>query len=146
MSRRSENSGLVYSSEHGRMCPHCGLPQKRCVCRKNPRGGDQDVSQGDGIVRVRREKKGRKGKTVTTLTGIPLSPAELKDLIYPLAIDSLTDGDYYIIDIDVKFGTLNRDRATSAIFILFAKLCSHAFYSIKATITGQYFPWSCKKV
>ena len=73
----------VYSSEHGRMCPHCGLPIKRCQCRKNPRGAggrDGATPEGDGIVRVRREKKGRKGKTVTTLTGVPLAPDELKEL------------------------------------------------------------------
>jgi translation initiation factor 1 len=29
---------------------------------------------------VRREKKGRGGKTVTTVTGVPLPPNELKDL------------------------------------------------------------------
>jgi translation initiation factor 1 len=80
MSRRNDNSGLVYSSEHGRMCPHCGLPSTKCVCRKNPRGGAAEVPEGDGIVRVRREKNGRKGKTVTTLTGIQLPPDELKDL------------------------------------------------------------------
>jgi len=79
------SGGTVYSSEHGRMCPHCGLPIKRCACRKNPRGaggrdGTSGADAGDGIVRVRREKKGRKGKTVTTLSGIPLPPDELKDL------------------------------------------------------------------
>jgi translation initiation factor 1 len=31
-------------------------------------------------VRVRREKKGRGGKTVTTATGIPLPAAELREL------------------------------------------------------------------
>lgn len=69
------------------MCAHCGLPTRRCVCRKNPRkqeptvpGGSRDVDKGDGIVRVRREKKGRKGKTVTTLSGIPLPEADLKAL------------------------------------------------------------------
>lgn len=61
------------------MCPHCGLPSNRCVCRSNPRK-QAEVFEGDGIVRVRREKKGRKGKTVTTLTGIQLSEPELKDL------------------------------------------------------------------
>jgi translation initiation factor 1 len=70
----------VYSSEHGRLCPHCGLPVKRCVCRKNPRGQQAEVEQGDGVVRVRREKKGRKGKTVTTLSGIQLEAGELKQL------------------------------------------------------------------
>ncbi len=61
------------------MCPHCRLPSKRCVCRKNPRASDPTAA-GDGIVRVRREKKGRKGKTVTTLSGIALPETELKDL------------------------------------------------------------------
>lgn len=79
MSRRREG-GTVYSSEHGRMCPHCGLPTARCVCRANPRGTKEPEPAGDGVVRVRREKKGRGGKTVTTATGIPLPAAELKDL------------------------------------------------------------------
>ena len=77
MARR--DSTTVYSTEHGRMCPHCGLPAKRCVCRANPRG-DTSVPAGDGVVRVRREKKGRGGKTVTTAVGVPLPPAELAAL------------------------------------------------------------------
>ena len=48
----------MYSSEHGRVCPHCGLPARRCVCRANPRG--DRASQGDGVVRIRREVKGRR--------------------------------------------------------------------------------------
>ncbi len=35
---------------------------------------------GDGNVKIRREIKGRGGKTVTTVSGIPLNAAELKDL------------------------------------------------------------------
>jgi translation initiation factor 1 len=50
------------------------------VCRKNPRGSSRDQPTGDGIVRVQREKKGRKGKTVTTVTGIPLPTDELRAL------------------------------------------------------------------
>jgi translation initiation factor 1 len=80
MTPRNDGSDLVYSSEHGRVCQHCGLPGKRCVCRKNPRKSDAPADFGDGIVRVRRETKGRKGKTVTTLTGIALPEAELKAL------------------------------------------------------------------
>ena len=34
----------------------------------------------DGIVRVRRESKGRGGKTVTVITGIPLDDEKLKSL------------------------------------------------------------------
>jgi translation initiation factor 1 len=79
MSDRRSGTGLVYSSEHGRMCPHCGLPSKRCVCRKNPRAA-APAADGDGIARVRREKKGRKGKTVTTISGLPLCEEDLRDL------------------------------------------------------------------
>ena len=35
---------------------------------------------GDGKVRVRREVGGRKGKTVTTVSGVPVRDAELKAL------------------------------------------------------------------
>ncbi len=35
---------------------------------------------GDGIVRVGRETKGRKGKGVTVITGVPLGSAELETL------------------------------------------------------------------
>jgi translation initiation factor 1 len=65
----------VYSSEHGRVCPHCGRPAKKCVCRQSPR-----APRGDGIVRVRREIKGRRGKPVTTIEGVPLASDALREL------------------------------------------------------------------
>ncbi|MDJ0852946.1 MAG: translation initiation factor Sui1 [Myxococcota bacterium] len=74
MSRR-DGSRLVYSSQQGRVCPHCGMAQARCVCRQSPR-----APRGDGVVRVRRETKGRKGKTVTTVSGVPLPADELREL------------------------------------------------------------------
>ncbi len=78
MSKR-RGSDWVYSSEHGRMCPHCGRPKQGCVCRANPRSTPRDAV-GDGVVRVRREVKGRRGKAVTTISGVPGSAAELKAL------------------------------------------------------------------
>ena len=71
----SRNSRLVYSSELGRICPDCGKPATGCVCRKKPAR-----TAGDGIVRVQRESKGRGGKTVTVITGIPLDDEALKAL------------------------------------------------------------------
>lgn len=68
-------SGVVYSTEHGRMCPHCARPVAKCACRANPR-----ADKGDGIVRIRREVKGRRGKAVTTIDGIGLPSGELKEL------------------------------------------------------------------
>jgi len=79
MARRSSSS-TVYSSEHGRVCPYCGLPSKRCQCRANPRGPGVSNVEGDGVARVGRTSKGRGGKTVTLVTGLQLAPAELKDL------------------------------------------------------------------
>lgn len=57
------------------MCPACDHPIADCVCRQT-----DEVSPGNGIVRVTRETKGRKGKGVTVITGIPLNQAELKKL------------------------------------------------------------------
>ena len=74
MSRRTGDR-LVYSSGSGRVCPHCGLPVRGCVCRNSPR-----VPAGDGVVRVRREVKGRRGKTVTTVSGLPLPEDQLRSL------------------------------------------------------------------
>jgi translation initiation factor 1 len=73
VSRRDD--ALVYSSRHGRICPRCGRPAGECACRANPR-----APRGDGIVRVRRETKGRGGKTVTTIAGIPLDSDALREL------------------------------------------------------------------
>jgi translation initiation factor 1 len=73
--RAAPQTALVYSTEHGRMCPACGLPQAKCACGKG-----QAVSKGDGTVRVGLETKGRKGKGVTVISGLPLLPVELNAL------------------------------------------------------------------
>jgi translation initiation factor 1 len=78
MPREADNH-IVYSSERGRMCPRCELPVAECSCRVSARATDA-AAGGDAVVRVRRETKGRHGKTVTTVSGIPLPPAELKAL------------------------------------------------------------------
>lgn len=66
--------GLVYSTDAGRHCPDCGQPQAACSCKQSA------LPEGDGIARVRRETKGRGGKTVTTVSGVPLAEAELREL------------------------------------------------------------------
>jgi translation initiation factor 1 len=58
--------GLVFSTDAGRHCPDCSKPVDACICK-------QVIPEGDGIARVRRESKGRGGKTVTTITGVPLA-------------------------------------------------------------------------
>jgi len=76
MKRLNEkNSRLVYSTEHGRVCPACKKDLSRCTCGKK---GQQPA--GDGIVRVGRATKGRKGKGVSVITGIPADGDQLKQI------------------------------------------------------------------
>ena len=72
-----KDGGLVYSTEHGRMCPDCGRPAPACARRQRR---DSEIPPGDGIVRVCRETKGRKGKGVTLIAGLPLDQAGLQKL------------------------------------------------------------------
>lgn len=69
------NSKPVYSCASGRLCPNCGKALQQCNCQKQTA-----PPKGDGIVRIHRETKGRKGKGVTLITGIPLTADELKAL------------------------------------------------------------------
>ena len=70
------NNRLVYSTESGRVCPSCGHPTTKCTCKKIVK--KQSIYPNDGIVRIRREVKGRKGKTVTAVFGVPLDDKKLQ--------------------------------------------------------------------
>ena len=75
MKNRSGASGLVYSTDSGRMCPGCRQPLAQCTCK-----AARPVTAGDGIVRVSRETKGRGGKAVTLVKGLALDEAALAAL------------------------------------------------------------------
>lgn len=75
MATPSSNSRLVYSTDTGRVCPDCGQPQAACICKQRVA-----VPAGDGVVRVLRETKGRGGKAVTVVRGLPLAPDALAAL------------------------------------------------------------------
>ena len=64
-------SRLVYSTETGRICPKCQSPISACRCKKK-RPEPKSQIKPDGIIRIRREVKGRKGKTVTAISGFAL--------------------------------------------------------------------------
>ncbi len=86
--------GLVYSTGGGRLCPDCGQPIDTCRCSSK-----RTASPGDGIVRIGRETKGRKGKGVTLISGLPLNDIELKLLAKELKIQCGSGG-------TVKDGTI----------------------------------------
>ena len=71
---KNRDSRLVYSTDQGRVRPD----------RRSDRGqstnSESNASAGDGIVRLHRQTKGRGGKAVTIITGVPLAGAELKTL------------------------------------------------------------------
>ena len=58
---------IVYSTGIGMLCPNCRRAVRDCVCPKGAPGAAKPAG-----VRVGRETKGRAGKGVTTITGLPL--------------------------------------------------------------------------
>ena len=80
----NRDSRLVYSTDGGRvretLTPHnrkLATPTGTVVAAK---GAPPD----DGVVRVQRDKRGRGGKTATTVTGLPGDEAELDALLKQL--------------------------------------------------------------
>jgi len=70
------NNRLVYSDELGSTCPRCRKALKKCCCQVQtpPRLGNSDP------IKVERQTKGRKGKGVSLISGLPLADIELKQL------------------------------------------------------------------
>ena len=66
---------IVYATGVGSLCPNCRRPVRECVCPKGVFGAVKPQA-----VRVAREIKGRAGKGVTTVTGLPLAPADIESL------------------------------------------------------------------
>lgn len=72
------NARIVYSTGTGGTCPGCGWPQRDCKC-SSQRAADAPVP--DRIVaKLRMEKNGRGGKTVTVVFDLPRNEVFLKDL------------------------------------------------------------------
>lgn len=71
-------SRLVYSSDKGRTCPTCGWPASNCQC--STRAGAEEPVPARVTAILRMEKKGRGGKTVTVVAGLPRNAGFLKAL------------------------------------------------------------------
>jgi translation initiation factor 1 len=78
-----DNSQLVYSTESGKICPSCHKSISECSCKKKKSRFKTNIKY-DGIIRIQRETKGRKGKTVTTVSAFQLADDELKNLAVQL--------------------------------------------------------------
>jgi translation initiation factor 1 len=75
-----QDSRVVYSTGQGRLCPECGRVVADCRCKRSKPAQPPPPPAGDGIVRVGRETKGRKGKGVTVVSGVPLGDDALDEL------------------------------------------------------------------
>lgn len=73
----SERSRLVYSTDRGRICPGCGWPERDCQCSRN--SATASVS-GKIVAKLRLEKQGRGGKSVTVIYDLPNNAEFLKGL------------------------------------------------------------------
>jgi translation initiation factor 1 len=69
---------LVYSTGLGSICPGCGWPDRDCKCssQRTP----SEAVPNRIVAKLRMEKKGRGGKVVTVVFGLPNNDAFLKDL------------------------------------------------------------------
>jgi len=72
---------LVYSTDLGRVCSGCGWPARDCKCSAQ---ADNELIPDRIVARLRVEKKGRGGKTVTVVAGLPQNAVFLKDLCQDL--------------------------------------------------------------
>ena len=69
---------IVYSTGKGRICPDCGWPAADCKCS---RAGDQTEEVHKRITaKLRLEKQGRGGKSVTVIDGLPHNTDFLEEL------------------------------------------------------------------
>jgi translation initiation factor 1 len=85
-----DNVRTVYSTATDGKCAVCGWPQRSCMCR----GGkpSNEPLPARIVAKLRIEKKGRGGKTVTVVYDLPRNDAFLKELAARLKRECGTGG------------------------------------------------------
>jgi translation initiation factor 1 len=77
-SKNNMDTGIVYSTEKGKMCPACGRAAALCACSALKK--EALPPQTDGVVRVQYETHDRKGKRVTVIRGLPMAQNDLEQV------------------------------------------------------------------
>ncbi len=72
-----ERPRTVYSTDKGELCPRCGWPVRQCVCSSTKATESVPTRV---VAKLRIEKSGRGGKTVTVVDGLPNNGEFLKTL------------------------------------------------------------------
>ncbi len=105
------NARIVYSTGTGGTCAGCGWPQRDCKC-SSKRAANEPVPTRI-VAKLRMEKKGRGGKTVTVVYGLPQNETFLKALCGELKRACGTGGAVVEGGVEVQ-GEL-RDRVRDAL-------------------------------
>jgi translation initiation factor 1 len=100
------NVRIVYSSERGRVCPRCGWPSDDCRCSK----AAADPVPTRIVARLRIEKGGRGGKTVTVVDGLPANADFLKQLAQELKRACGTGGTVFDTGVELQGDLRERTR------------------------------------
>lgn len=94
--RIDPNVLLVYSTDKGRI----DEPKEQA-----------EAPKGDGVVRIHKDSKGRKGKGVSVIKGLGLDVSELKELAQKLKKQCGCGGT--VKDFDIEIQTDNREQLKS---------------------------------
>lgn len=78
--KRNDPVRLVFSTESGRVCAGCGWPAADCRCSTR---ADEPVPP-KAVAKLRIESKGRGGKTVTVVDGLPRNQPFLEELAHAM--------------------------------------------------------------
>ena len=100
-----DNARVVYSTDKGRICEKCGWPVADCKCSQ---ARATESVPGRVVAKLRMEKKGRGGKVVTVIFGLPNNAAFLKALSQDLKRACGTGG--AVVDGGVELQGDLRDR------------------------------------
>jgi translation initiation factor 1 len=100
------NLRLVYATDRGAICAGCGWPENDCTCSQ---GAADEPLPSRVVAKLRVEKKGRGGKTVTVVYDLPQNASFLKQLCQELKRACGTGGT--VVDDTVELQGDLRDRA-----------------------------------
>lgn len=100
----------VYSTDLGEICRGCGWPVRDCKC--STRQANESVPTRV-VAKLRMEKKGRGGKTVTVVDGLPRNATFLKELLQDLKRTCGTGG--AVVDDAIELQGDLRDRVRPAL-------------------------------
>ena len=101
------NARTVYSTGTGSVCPGCGWPAKDCKCSTQ----FEERVPTRPVAKLRLEKSGRGGKTVTVVDGLPRNAVFLKELCQELKRACGAGGTTFETGVEIQGDTRERVRA-----------------------------------